>query len=112
MMKISYPEATDVVLFRQNGEKFTERLDLGLVVQKFVLGLDICREKANVKIARALLSKLSARELLKDEEHEALEKWMRLTGTQVSPELNPYYLECLDAVYDAQKVTPQKDKDK
>jgi hypothetical protein len=101
MMKINYPEPQEVFLPRADGKRVGEKLDLGLIVQRFVLPQEICREKSSVKIARALLRKLPAKEVLKDEEHEALEKWMKLSGTQIAPELNTYYLECLDAVYDA-----------
>jgi hypothetical protein len=104
MMKITYPEPQDLTFTRGDGQKYTERFDLGMIVQRFVLPQEVCREKANVKLARSILKKLPQKSLLKDEEHEALEKWMKLSGQQIAPDLNTYYLECLDAVYDAVQV--------
>lgn len=110
MMKLDYPEPKDLTLPRADGQRIPERFDLGLIVQRFVLGQEICREKGNIKLARSLLRKLPQRAILKDDEHEALEKWMKLSGTQITPELNAYYLECLDAVYDAQQVSASEEK--
>lgn len=96
MKRITFPPPTTL-----NGKKFT----LHSVCVEFVFGHEFWRDKANVRFCLSLMDKLETKQDITDDEQEALEKGMRMPGQVVSPELNRYYLTCLQAVYLAETVS-------
>lgn len=111
MKEITYPDAEAVSIFTGNGKENVQ-LDLAGLCERFVFTLPFWRERANVGFALSLSIKLKKKERITDAEHEALEKGMKLEGNQLSAELNPFYLRCLNAVYTARTINeppPSKD---
>lgn len=88
-----------------------EVINLSVVCERAVFVQEFWRQKENTGFALTIAPKLreaakqeadSVRLVrLSDDEHEALEKGMKLQGQVIGPDLNMYYLQCLQAVYSA-----------
>lgn len=102
MKIINYPEKTTIG---------NATFDLSKICEQFVFGHEFWRRRENIGFALTLMPKLKAEEKITDDEHEALEKGMRLEGQIVSQELNPYYLKCLSAVYSATSTKTVNEKE-
>jgi len=90
-----------------------ETLDLPIILDRFVFVLTFWREKENLKLGLSLMRKMAPgqriqRATVTDAECEALEKGMKLDGSQISPALNGYYMTCLGAVYEAKDIVDEE----
>lgn len=90
MKVIDFPDAVTIG---------NETIDLPKICEKFIFNQGFWRDRSNIGFALSLYDKLQNKKPLSDGEHEALEKGMKLEGQMISPELNRYFLECLQAVY-------------
>jgi len=74
-----------------------------IIINEMVLTQPFWREKANLPFLLAIAAKfpgdLAVEKVeLTNDEHEVLEKGMKVDG-QINPAINIYYAQCLNAVY-------------